>query len=437
MRGERKQKRKKMWLDYLQNVLKVHELRGRLFFTLLVFAVFRLAAHLPLPGVDAVALRDLFSRYAFLGFFNLFSGGGLQNFSVTALGLNPYINASIILQLLTMAYPKLEELSKEGEYGREKINQYTRFLTVPLAMLQAYATYALFRSQGIVKPLDSFGLLLLVVTLTAGTVFLMWLGELITEYGLGNGISMVILAGIVAGLPASFGRSLATLTAENFFTFASVLAGGAVLIGLVVLINEGVRQIPVHYARRIRGGVSVQSPATHLPLRVNSAGMIPIIFALSLVMVPTLLARYLQTLPVSFWRQLAERLLYFLDPNRFFYNALYFFAVMAFTYFYTAVTFNPEKVSDEVKKYGGFVPGVRPGRPTADYLGWILVRITLAGAIFLGLVAVLPSILARTTDVVALTIGGSSILIVVSVVLETLRQAESMMVMRDYEGFLR
>lgn len=426
-----------MWLNYLKSIFRVRELRRRIFFTLLIFAIFRLAAHLPLPGVDTVALRDLFNRYAFLGFFNLFSGGGLENFSVTALGLNPYINASIILQLLTMAYPKLEALSKEGEYGREKINQYTRFLTVPLSVLQAYATYALFRSQGIVKPLDPFELLILVITLTAGTVFLMWLGELITEYGLGNGISMVILAGIVAGLPVSFGRSLSTLTPENFFTFLAVLIGGMVLVGLVVLINEGVRQIPVQYARRIRGGVSVQAPSTHLPLRVNSAGMIPIIFALSLVLLPTMAVRYLQTLTVPFWRNLAERLLYFLDPGHFFYNAFYFVSVMAFTYFYTAVTFNPEKVAEEVKKYGGFVPGVRPGRPTADYLGWILVRITLAGAVFLGLVAVLPSVLARTTDVVALTIGGSSVLIVVSVVLETLRQAESMMVMRDYEGFLR
>lgn len=426
-----------MWSTYLKSILGVRELKRRILFTLLIFAVFRLTSHLPLPGVDSVALRQLFDRYAFLGFFNLFSGGGLQNFSVTALGLNPYINASIILQLLTMAFPKLEELSKEGEFGREKINQYTRLLTVPLAVLQAYATYALFRSQGIVKLLDPFGLFILAVTLTAGTVFLMWLGELITEYGLGNGISMVILAGIVAGLPVSFGRSLSTLTTENFFTFLSVLIGGAVLVGLVVLINEGIRQIPVQYARRVRGGVSVQSPATHLPLRVNSAGMIPIIFALSLVMLPTLAARYLQTLSAPFWRSLAEQLIYFLDPGRFSYNALYFFTVVAFTYFYTAVTFNPEKIAGEVKKYGGFIPGVRPGRPTADYLGWVLVRITLVGAAFLGFVAVLPSVLASTTDVLSLTIGGSSILIVVSVVLETLRQAESMMVMHDYDGFLR
>lgn len=426
-----------MWLSAVKNLWTVRELKRRLLFTLLVFALFRLSAHLPVPGVNIPALQQLLNSFAIFGFFNLFSGGGLQNFSIAALGLNPYINASIIMQLLTMVFPKLEELSKEGEFGRERINQYTRFLTIPLSAVQAYATYALFQSQGIVRSLDPLSLLTLLMTLTAGTVLLMWLGELVSEYGLGNGISMMILASILSGLPLSVSRSLSTLSPETIPTFLLIIGGAIALVGVVVVINEAVRQIPVQYARRVRGSISYQTQSTYLPLRVNQAGMIPIIFALSLILIPTIAARFLEALPQPFWQELSRKVLELFNQSSPFYNAFYFFTVVAFTFFYTAVTFNPSKVSEEIKKYGGFIPGIRPGHPTTDYLSWVLVRVTTAGALFLGAVAVVPSLLAGYTNVFSLTIGGSSVLIVVSVVLETLRQAESLMVVRDYEGFLR
>lgn len=428
---------KQMWVDTFRNILSVRQVRRRILFTLLIFALFRLISHLPIPGVNLPALQQLLNRYAIFGFFNLFSGGGLQNFSIAALGLNPYINASIIVQLLTMVFPKLEELSKEGEYGRERINQYTRFLAVPLSALQGYATYALFQSQGIVTALDPFSLMVLIITLTAGTVFLMWLGELVSEYGIGNGISMIILGSILSGAVTSAGQSLATLTSENLLTFILIIGGAVLLVAAVVFINEGVRQIPVQYARRVRGSLSYQAQSTYLPLRVNQAGMIPIIFALSLILLPTIVARFLGSLTSPVWQDLSRKLLAFFDQSSLSYNAFYFLAVVAFTYFYTAVTFNPEKVSGEIKKYGGFIPGIRPGRPTTDYLSWVLVRVTLAGAVFLGLIAVIPSLLSSYTNIFSLTIGGSSILIIVSVILETLRQLDSLMVVRDYEGFLR
>ena len=418
------------------NALKITELRRRLFFTLFIFAVFRLLAHLPLPGVDLLALRELLSRNAFLGLFDIFSGGGLQNFSVVSLGLNPYINASIIMQLFTMVFPKLEELSKEGEYGRERINQYTRVLTVPFAALQAYATYILLSRQGILNSLSPFALAVLVISITAGTVFLMWLGELITEYGIGNGISMIIFAGIVARLPLSFGQALSTLGGENFFNFLLTLVLAVGLVGAVVVVNEGVRQVPVQYARRVRGSKTYGGESTHLPLRVNQAGMIPIIFAVSLVMIPSLIGRYLAELPGAALQEISRILLLLFDPGRFSYNVIYFLLVVAFTYFYTAVTFNPEKIAEDIKKYGGFIPGIRPGKSTADYLNWILTRITLAGAIFLGLIAVLPTLASNLTNLDALIMGGTGLLIVVSVVLETMRQIDSMVVTRNYDGFL-
>lgn len=426
-----------MWVSAFRNIFSVPSVRRRILFTLFIFAVFRLISHLPIPVVNLPALQQLLDRYAIFGFFNLFSGGGLQNFSIAALGLNPYINASIIIQLLTMVFPKLEELSKEGEYGRERINQYTRFLAVPLSALQGYATYALFQSQGIVTHLDPFSLMVLIITLTAGTVFLMWLGELVSEYGIGNGISMIILGSILSGVVTSVGQSLATLTPENFLTFGFIIGGAVLLIAAVVFINEGVRRIPVQYARRVRGSLTYQTQSTYLPLRVNQAGMIPIIFALSLILLPTIAARFIGSLSNPLWQDLSRKMLAFFDQSSISYNVFYFLAVVAFTYFYTAVTFNPEKISGEIKKYGGFIPGIRPGRPTTDYLSWVLVRVTLAGAVFLGAVAVIPSLLSGYTNVFSLTIGGSSILIVVSVILETLRQVDSLMVVRDYEGFLQ
>jgi preprotein translocase subunit SecY len=423
-------------LEKLTALLKIRDIRKKLLYTALIFALFRLFAHAPLPGVDIFALRQLFEQNQLLGLLDVFSGGGMQNFSIVTLGLNPYINASIIMQLLTMVFPKLEELSKEGEYGRERINQFTRYLTFPLATFQAYGMYFLFNRQGIVQTLAPIQLISLVLTLVAGTLLLMWLGELLTEYGVGNGISMIIFAGIVARAPLSIGRTLATSTAEDMLGFAFFTLLAVLVIGAIVIVNEGVRQIPIQYARRVRGQKVFGGQKTYLPLRINQAGVIPIIFAISLVLLPGMVGRYLVGYPnptVAFW---AQKIAAAFDPRNILYNVFYFVLVVGFTYFYTAVTFNPEKIADDIRKHGGFVPGIRPGRPTAEYLSYILNRITLAGALFLATIAVLPSLAQGLTDVTTLALGGTGILIVVSVVLETMRQVESMLVTRDYDEFL-
>lgn len=424
-------------ISVIRNAFRVPDLRRKLVFTLLMFLVFRVAAHIPVPGVDLQALRGLFSRNQFLGLLDVFSGGTLANFSIIALGLNPFINASIIFQLLAMVFPRLEELQKEGEAGREKINQYTRILTVPLAALQSLGMYALLKNQGVISALPVQNLAALVVTMTAGSIFLMWLGELISEYGIGNGISLLIFAGIVGRFPISIGQTLATLEATNIFNILIFAIMAIAVIGAITVVNEASRQIRVEYAKRIRGGRIYGGQPTYLPLRVNQAGVIPIIFAISLVLLPSMIGRFLEQVPQP---QVAAVAKFFADsfnPGSLIYNLVYFSLVVGFTYFYTAVIFNPVKIADEIRKYGGFIPGIRPGKPTSDYLNWILTRITLAGAIFLGLVAILPSIAQNLTGIATLTIGGTGILIVVSVVLETVKQLEAMMIMRSYEGFLK
>lgn len=424
-------------LESLPRLLKLRELRKKVFFTLLIFLVFRISAHVPIPGINLTALRELFSRSAIFGLFDLFSGGALQNFSVVALGLNPYINASIILQLLTMTVPSLEALSKEGEYGREKINQYTRLLTVPLSLFQAYATYFLLNSQGAVGTLPPLKLVALVLSLTAGTIFLVWLGELLSEKGIGNGISMIIFAGIVSAYPRAFGQAIQVINVENASNFIVLFVLAVLLVAGIVFISEAAREIPVEYARRVRGGRLVGGSRTHLPLRVNSAGVIPIIFAVSLTLIPSFLSQFLRGLPHPKVVELADLLSSLFNPNSLTYNLVYFALVVGFTYFYTAVTFNPEKVSEDIKKYGGFIPGIRPGRSTADYLNRILTRITLAGALFLGLMAILPSVGQSLTQSSIVTLGGTGILIVVSVVIEALKQGQSLALMSDYEAFLK
>lgn len=416
---------------------KVPELRRKILITAFIFVVFRLFAHIPIPGVDTTKLASLFAQNQFLGLLDIFSGGTLVNFSVMALGLNPYINASIILQLLTMVFPKLEELSKEGEYGREKINQYTRFLTVPLAVIQSIGMYALLKNQGIVPVIDPFTLISLILTMTGGTLFVMWLGELITSYGVGNGISLLIFAGIVGRFPAVFGKTISTITSEaagNMLVFG-VLA--ILVIAATVTVNEAVRRITVHYARRVRGNKVYGGSTSYLPLRVNQAGVIPIIFAVSLVLLPSLVGGFLQQVGQPAFVTVGRLLTSLFNPNSISYNLIYFFLVIGFTYFYTAITFNPTKIAGEIQKYGGFIPGIRPGSPTASYLNYILTRITLAGALFLGIIALLPTLARNTTGVSTLLVGGTSVLIVVSVVLETVKALEAQLVMRNYDGFLK
>jgi preprotein translocase subunit SecY len=424
-------------LQIIVDAFKIPDLRKKITFTAFVFIVFRLAAHIPVPGVDLVSLKNLFAQSQLLGLLDIFSGGTLANFSVMALGLNPYINASIILQLLTMVIPRLEELQKEGEYGREKINQYTRFITIPLALFQALGMYALLKSQGIILELTPLALISMVVTMICGTIFLMWLGELITEKGVGNGISLLIFAGIVGRFPIMAGQTLATLETQNIFNLIIFVVMAVVVIGAITVVNEASRQIRIEYAKRIRGGRMYGGQGTYLPLRVNQAGVIPIIFAVSIVLLPSMLGRFLEQVPNPIVSGFAKNMATFFTPGGITYNIFYFLLVVGFTYFYTAVVFNPVKISDEIKKNGGFIPGIRPGPPTADYLNWILTRITLAGALFLGLVAVLPSLAQGATGIATLTIGGTGILIVVSVVLETVKQLESMMITRSYEGFLK
>jgi len=425
-------------VDALRNIWSVPELRRKLLVTFGILAVFRILANIPLPGVDPTALRQLLNTNAFFGLFNLFSGNGLERFSLATLGLGPYITASVIFQLLAMAVPKLEEMRKE-EAGNERINQWTRLLTVPLTIVQGLAFYFVLQKQFQVLPvLNPFQMALLLITLTAGTMILMWFGELITEYGVGNGISIIIAAGIVSRVPQLITQAQASITAENAFSYLVFVVLAFVVIAAIVGVNEGERRIPIHYARRVRTSGQLSGANTHLPLKVNQAGVMPIIFALALVMIPSALGQYLARVNSAQVKSVASWLSVNFSPQQLAYSLLYFVLVVGFTYFYTAVTFNPEKIADDVKKYGGFVPGIRPGRPTQDYLNWVLTRITLSGAVFLGIIAILPSIMQNIFGGAAsLAIGGTSVLIVVSVVLETVKQVESLMVMRDYDSFLK
>ncbi|MBI2036608.1 preprotein translocase subunit SecY [Candidatus Microgenomates bacterium] len=424
-------------LTTISNAFKLPDLRKKILITIAILVVFRFFAHVPTPGVDIASLRQLFSQNQFLGLLDIFSGGTLANFSVMALGLNPYINASIILQLLTLVFPKLEALSKEGEYGRQKINQYTRMFTLPLSIVQAIGMYALLRSQNIIQILPPVSLVALILTMTAGTLFLMWLGEIISEQGIGNGISVLIFAGIVGRIPITFGQTASTFSQEQIFNIGIFLLLGLLVIAAIVLVNEATRRVTIHYAKRIRGNKMYGGQSTHLPLRLNQAGVIPIIFAVSIVLMPSLIGTFLQSAPNPI---LAKIGLFFsgsFNPSGILYNAFYFLLVVGFTYFYTAVIFNPTKIATEIQKHGGFVPGIRPGSATASFLNYILTRITLAGAIFLGTIAILPSIAQQITNVQTLLLGGTGILIVVSVVLELVKNLEAQLLTRSYEGFLK
>lgn len=424
-------------LDPVKKIFKAPELKRKVLFTLFIFFVFRIFAHVPIPGVNVTALKNLFAKSQFLGLLDIFSGGTLANFSVMALGLNPYINASIIFQLLTLIFPQLEELSKEGEAGRQRINQYTRFLTVPLASLQALGMYALLKNQGIIGGLSTISLFTLVLTMVGGTLLLVWLGELISEYGVGNGISLLIFAGIVGRMPISLGQTLIVAGPESFFNITVFLTLALLVIFATVVVDEAARKITIQYAKRIRGGKMYGGQTTHLPLRINQAGVIPIIFAISLVLLPGIVGRFLEQAPYPIIASLAKSVRVTFEPEGFFYNAVYFLLIIGFTYFYTAVTFDPRKIASEIQKYGGFIPGIRPGSPTASFLNYILVRITLVGAFFLGMIALLPSLARALTGVTTMMLGGTGILIVVSVVLETVKQLEAMLIMREYEGFLK
>lgn len=420
--------------QFFIRTVKTPDIRRKLVVTAIVLVVFRLIAHIPASGIDVNSLKALFAGSPLLSLLDVFSGGTLANFSILALGLTPYINASIILQLLTHVIPKLEELSKEGEFGQERINQYTRILTIPLAAGQAFGMYTLLRSQGVIVDLNPVSLLALIITMTAGSMLSVWFGELITEYGLSNGISFLIFAGIVARLPVILGQSVTVITAADILKIGVFLVATVVIVGLIVFMNEATRQIPIHYSRRT-GSIGLSS--SYLPLRLNQAGVIPIIFAVSLVLMPSLATQFLSGLGNAKIAQIASSVSLYFHPNSILYNAIYFLLVFGFTYFYTSVVFNPTKIAENLQKSGGFIPGIRPGVATSTYLNQVLNRITLIGATFLGLIAVLPSFFQNAIGVANLAVGGTGILIVVSVVLEMTRDLESKLVMKRYDTYLR
>jgi preprotein translocase subunit SecY len=436
-------------LQAVINAFKIPDLRRKILFTLAMLVIFRFIASIPIPNVDRQGLQDYIETNQLLGMLNIFSGSALTNFSIAALGVYPYITASIIMQLMTPIVPRLNELSQEGEQGRNKINKYTHWLTVPLALLQGYGQALLFSRQPSPSGgtlIENFGLfdadtflptIAILISMTAGTMLLVWMGELITEMGIGNGISIIIFGGIVASLPGAV-RSLVTgasLT-DNIIGTVMFLAIGLLTIVGIVLINEGQRRIPVHYAKRVRQGQMVGGTTTHIPLKVNSAGMIPLIFAVSIMVFPGMIANFLSASNRDWVRDLATDISVWLAPTSLPYNIIYFLMVVGFTFFYTMVVFQQQRIPESLQRQGAFIPGVRPGRNTAMFLQRVLSRITIVGALFLGLVAVLPYIASQITGVDTLLLGSTSLLIVVGVAIDTMRQLEAQLMMRNYEGFI-
>ncbi len=423
--------------EFIQTLKTNVELRRRLIITLVIFAIFRFVTHIPVPGVDLEAIKNVFASNQLLSLLDVFSGGTLANFSILALGLNPYINASIIMQLMTMINPKLEEMQKEGESGQNQINQYTRMLAVPLAIMQSAAMFMLLKNSSLVTTSDPVAIITLLATMAAGSIFLMWLGENLTEYGIGNGISLLIFAGIVGRLPVTFLQTSSIATTLNPASIIAYAVLGLFVIYSIVSIDEAKRQIPISYSRRIRGGKDVGGGTSYLPIKLNNAGVIPIIFAIALVLAPSMLANLLKGVGNTAVASAAASFAAWFTPTSFAYNIFYFAMVVSFTYFYTAVVFDTDKIADQLKQNGGYVPGIRPGKETSRYMSHIVKRTTLAGAMFLGTIAILPSVVSGMTGITTLTVGGTSILIVVSVVLETYRKTQSYSVARSYDSFIR
>ncbi|MFO8059305.1 MAG: preprotein translocase subunit SecY [Bacillota bacterium] len=419
-------------LNTLRRAFRVPDLRRRIMFTFYMLLVFRLGTHVPVPGIDPSALKDLFGSGSLFGLLDMFSGGAFSSFSIFAMSITPYINASIIMNLLTVVIPTLERWSKEGEEGRRKISQWTRYGTVALALVQAIGMSFFMRSAGALAMADAFGLVNVVITLTAGTIFLMWLGEQITDHGVGNGISLLIFGGIVSRVPGG-AINLFVYVREGTVSIVNIvvlLVLGLLVIAGVVFVEEGRRRVPVRYSKRVIGRKMYGGQSTHIPMRINQAGVIPVIFASSVLAFPPTIAQFI---PASWAQSLAQSL----DYGTGLHTVLYFTLIVFFTYFYTAVTFNPQDVAENIRKYGGFIPGRRPGRATAEYLDRVLVRITLPGALFLATIAVFPNFFGGLTGVPGIFFGGTALLIVVGVALETMKQIEAQLLMRQYEGFMR
>ena len=419
-------------MDRVLKLFKIPDLRKRVIFILALLVVFRVAAAIPMPGIDTSRLAQFFAKNQLFGLISLFTGGGLETLSIVMLGVGPYITASIIMQLLTMIFPQLEQMYKyEGEAGRQKFNQYSRLLTMPLSFLQGFGFLTLLSRQGIIPFLSLEQWFTSLTVVTAGTIFIMWLGELISEKNLGNGISLLIFAGIVSQGPQAIRQLYFGYDPSQLFTYIGYIILAVIIIGGVVYITEAQRQIPINYAKRVRGFKMYGGVSTYLPLRVNQAGVIPIIFALSILLFPGMIANFFVGSKIVFLSNLAQSFNNFLT-NQWVYGSLYFILVVGFTYFYTAITFDPKSISENIQKQGGYVPGIRPGPSTAQFLGHLLNRITLVGALFLGLIAVLPTVVQGLTGITALTLGGTSLLIVVSVALEVMKQVESQLSMYEY-----
>lgn len=425
-------------LGSLQQAFKAGDLKNKVLFTLFMFFIFRLGVHIPVPGINPEAMSELLTNQ-FLGFFDVISGGAFKNFSIFAMSITPYINSSIIMQLLTVIVPKLEQLKKEGEEGRKKIAQYTRYGTIVLGFVQAIGiSIALSRysgagSQSVVENPGIMSFLFIAIILTAGTALLMWIGELITERGIGNGISLIIFAGIVARIPSGVTGVFEYLRAgtANYFNVLLFIVIALVMIAAVVALNEGQRRLPVQYAKRVVGRKVYGGQSTFLPLKINTAGVIPIIFAMSIMMLPGTIGPWIQNAAIS------NFLKDYFHFGSVLYNGLYVLLIVFFTYFYTAVVFNPVDVADNIKKYGGFVPGIRPGRPTAEYIDRVLSRLTLAGGVFYAFVAIMPNFVIALTGLTSIWFGGTALLIVVGVALDTMKQIEAHLLLRSYEGFVK
>lgn len=426
-------------MNTLSLIWKTKDLRWKIVAVVLLLLATRVLVHVPIPGINVGGLQNFFASNQFLNLLDIFSGGGLTNFSIAMLGVGPYITASIIMQLLTMIVPSLKELQKEsGEAGRTKINQYTRFLTIPLAVLSGFGTIRLLQSQGgaeILGVFSPFQWFLTLLSITAGSLLIMWIGEIISEYGIGNGVSLVIFAGIVAGLPASLQSLISLYDPSKLPLIIGFAAGVVLIIAAVILVTEAQRNIPVSYAKRMRGDRQVGGVNSFLPMRLNQAGVIPIIFALSLMLFPAIIAQFFLNAKSAMLSDYAQKVIDFTQTQGLWYGITYFVLVVAFSYFYTNIVVNPDDVAENMQRNGGFVPGLRPGQQTANYLYKVLNRITLPGALFLGLIAVLPFIVQNWTGTTSLTLGGTGLLIVVSVVIETIKQIEAQLTMHDYQGY--
>jgi preprotein translocase subunit SecY len=420
------------FVEKIKTILKDPLLRKRILFTIGALVVFRLIAAIPMPAIDASGIAQLLASNQFFGLLNIFSGGGISNLSIAMLGVGPYITASIIMQLLTMMIPKMKAmLQEDGEAGRLKLSTYSRLLSVPLAVLQAIGFIILLNNQGVIPSLPFFEMFIAVTVVTAGSVLLMWIGELISEFGIGNGVSMIIFAGIVSALPGQLIQIIAGFDPSQIPTYIAALVVAIVVIAAVVFITEAERPVPVTYAKQVRGNKVYGGVSTYIPLRLNQAGVIPIIFAISIILFPQIISNFLATSSNAILASIATTISAIL-ANPWAYGALYFVLVFLFTYFYTAVTFDPQQISENLQKSGAFIPGVRPGEPTAGYLGKVVTRITLVGALFLGIIAVLPVIMRGVTGITSLAIGGTALLIVVSVVLDLLKRIEAQATMRQY-----